>query len=260
MRGDKVGENNQAYTDLFNQYLSHTDGKDLVADNLARLYRSKSSGTVLDIGAGKGDIAIPLAQVFHQVVAVEPEERFTQVIRAANLPNLIVYESKIEEFWQAGKYDLILMSYLLDSMSSETISVVMNQVESMKAPGGKIVAVTYLEGCNWDVFTHFIANQLGTRRNGGFSRLFSELKTIGWYIHIQKILETHIYGSNLDELYGNLSFFYKDNLDEYHANEGKFKPILRSLSAQAERVSLSIREVILEVVKDEDYYPTASHR
>lgn len=63
-------------------------------EELIRLPRLSTSDTVLDIGAGKGALTLPLAAAAGRVIAVEQDAEFARVLRekTAGCPHVMVYQ------------------------------------------------------------------------------------------------------------------------------------------------------------------------
>jgi len=64
----------KTYKNEFDWYCAHTDEYRLIVDYILRIITRNGipCGTVLDIGAGGGNLTLPLSKVFDQVVAIEP--------------------------------------------------------------------------------------------------------------------------------------------------------------------------------------------
>lgn len=88
-------------------------------ENQLKSMNIPSGSTVLDIGAGPGTLAVPLALKGCRVTALEPSEPMLSAmdayIKAANAPEI----SKIRSTWEAaktdeiGKHDYVISSYSL---------------------------------------------------------------------------------------------------------------------------------------------------
>lgn len=76
----------------------------------------KSSKTIIDIGAGCGPLAIPLAKAGFQVTALEPSPAMLNKIRqkasSKNLNSIKFIESKLEES-NPGRYDAVVVANVM---------------------------------------------------------------------------------------------------------------------------------------------------
>lgn len=241
--------NEKIYSELFKNYVSNTNGKNLIANNIATLLLKEGYSNCLDIGGGNGKIAITLGKHLDKIVIVEPNKRLISDIKINKIANIQIVNKKIENYIPSQLFDVVLMSYFLDSFDTGHIKYLLNKIFPSIKKGGKIIGVTYLDGCDWDSFSCFVSKKLGIKRTGGLSRLLTKLRTIGLNLRVLKIVDTKIFGKNLDDLYKNLSFFAYEDFERYK----KFKNDMISKLAyyaniKTQKAELSVKEIIYEIV------------
>lgn len=75
----------QTYDDAFRAFLNHTDEKRILFGEISQRIAEKNIKSLLDIGAGNGQLSIPLAQLAKRYLAVEARENYVQKLRNAGL-------------------------------------------------------------------------------------------------------------------------------------------------------------------------------
>jgi SAM-dependent methyltransferase len=242
-----------SYKGLFSDYAARTDGKFKIASEIFDLYPDISSMSVLDIGAGGGEIAKYLAERAERIVCIEQNGEFLDRIKEnirANKNSEIVL-STVEEWKSNETFDVVLLSYVLDMYEDiGKFERLVTSAFSHSKDGRRVLAASYLEGGEWDVFTQHVAQHLRFQRTGGFARQVHKLRKIGFYIIIRKIFDTKVYDHSLEGLYSTLSFFAKDRIDQYNAHKDKLLPILENHSTrEGKYVVTRIKEVIFEIIQ-----------
>lgn len=123
----------------------------------------------LDIGAGGGDLTIPISQSFKETTVVEPNEKQADFFRR-RCPEFNVYNDLWEKIdLGSRRYDFILCShvlyYILEGHWLSTIEKMYEQLED----GGRIVIVLQSPlgevADFYNQFTHYDVNILGLWRD-----------------------------------------------------------------------------------------------
>jgi predicted O-methyltransferase YrrM len=130
-----------------------------------QLMRARDGGTVLEVGAGFGNITLELAKAGFRVVAVEPRPERARFIavraRQESLPGQIeVLEQGLEGLGEGKRFDAIVVN---EAASSDKLELA--RLKGLLAPGG----VIYLGGRNsisW-------SGPVGGRSHSGYERLFA---------------------------------------------------------------------------------------
>jgi ubiquinone/menaquinone biosynthesis C-methylase UbiE len=238
----------QANSELFVKYINNTNGKNVLCNYLKNELPKYNYTSLLDVGAGQGEFAIGLTSILKSVVAVEPNQSFAQNLREKNIKNLTVIEDTIQNYKTYDSYDIILLSYFLDLFQDKDIEIIMNKIMKLKSAKGIILGISYLPRCDWDNYAHIIINDLTIERKGGIDRVFTKLEKFNYYCSIMNIIDTEIYGKTLEDLYYNLSFFFKKNLEGYYSNIDRYIKILQKYSRiKDNRYSINVKEVIYEI-------------
>jgi SAM-dependent methyltransferase len=125
------------YARRFEKFLRHTDEKTVFAAELSGYLERHRPCSVLDIGAGDGMLAIPVAERVAKYVAVEHNPQYVAQLRAAGLE---VVEGTFP-VPLSGTYDLVLMSHVLSDDSADHAALVRPAWERV-SPGGRLLVVT----------------------------------------------------------------------------------------------------------------------
>lgn len=236
--------NPSQYASLFDNYAAGTDGKTKIANALIELYPAEAN--LLDVGAGAGEIARAVSGHFRRVVALEPNKSLLPKLSANSPTSMDIVPCAIQDFETTETFDIVLLSYVLDTMSTDDIGMVLRRIKSLVKPTSRVVFATYLEGCDWDIYSEFIRRNLSTKRTGGYSRLVRDLRSLGCYTHIRSILDTTIFADTLQQLYDRLAFFYKEQIDAYNAGFSELSGFLGKLAGDSSR--LAVKEVVAEIL------------
>ncbi len=120
-----------------------------VAQTIAGLSLLPST-RVLDIGAGPGTLALPIAPLVREVVALEPAEGMADVLEEHlardGIGNVRVVRKRWEEVDPAADlnppYDLVIASF---SVTMEAIDEALLKMDGVTAPGGVVALYWFLD-------------------------------------------------------------------------------------------------------------------
>lgn len=183
------------YVPKYQDFLGTTDEKEVISGVLAPLL---SEGTVLDIGAGTGDIPDKLGLGADRYTAIEQRPEFIELLKTKGY-------SVIEKLFpcKAPKADNVLMSYVLHGI---------DQCEAMIDPAwelvddeGQLVVVTFRD--NEDDFNKLLHRIGHTRRvntDVRFNYLQNKFSSLGEMAI--RTTQSHIYGSDIESLAASISF------------------------------------------------------
>jgi len=148
-------------------------------DLLVSIFDLDGRGTLLDLGCGTGQLAIPLAPHFARVFAVDPEPEMLHeavgAVETAGLANVTLIQGSSADLpilsEQLGPLRLVTMGSSFHWMDREAT---LTQLAGMVEPGGGIVVAS--DGSLWNVDTDWcravkatIQRWLGQERRAGSS-------------------------------------------------------------------------------------------
>lgn len=242
------------YSELFTNYTSKSNGKRLVANAVLDIMEANNLRVVLDMGAGNGELTRYLMPHAKYLVAAEPNAKFSRDLASLGTGDRYRYvQSSIEDFaWENGKFDLILLAYVLESMGGrEKWASACQKLQSLLSAHGMLLGATYVDGCAWDTYATIVEKEIGLdSRSGGLSRVFPSLRNAGFNVQVRSILTTQIWGDDIDQLYDGLAFFFRRKADAYYSKRNFLLPSLRRVSSPfGSEVSIAVKEVIYEIVE-----------
>jgi len=239
------------YAELFGRYVMATDAKRVIGDALAGLLSGcKRPVRVLDMGAGRGEISAILAETADVVDAVEPNRRHYEslVSLALSNPRIRVSEGSVQEFRSDTRYDLIALVYVVESIVDSDLASHVARLLDMRKPDGRVVGVTYVDGCPWDAFSSAVESIIPFGSTGGVSRVFPRLRAGGLNVRNIGVVSSSISAPSVEELFEVLSFFY---MKELHAYERSRRILMRELGHYVEGdgdgVRLTVDDVLYEI-------------
>ena len=129
-----------------------------------------SSGCALDIGCGRGEVAILLSRAGFRCEGLDVDGRMIRRLRSAH-PEVVWHSGKVEEtIASLGSFDVVTMYHVLEHLQRPL--AVMELVKEAVKPGGLIVVEVpnidglhaRLRGQSWDYFKPDHLNYFGPRR------------------------------------------------------------------------------------------------
>jgi SAM-dependent methyltransferase len=240
------------YAQLFGRCINATDTERVVAHGLVGLLdRRERPLRVLDMGAGRGDISAILAETADVVDAVEPNRHHLRDLRslADSNPRIRVAEGSIQDFRTDARYDLIALVYVVESIADSDLARHVERLLDLRKPGGRVVGVTYLDGCALDAFSSAVQHVIPFGRTDAVSRVFPRLRAGGLNVHNLDVVRSEFRASSVDELFDVLSFFYMQELGAYR----RLRPVLsrelrQHVESDGEGVRLTVEDVLYEIL------------
>ena len=234
-------------SDLFERYSANTDGKEKIASYVNSLGRDNPGALIIDLGAGDGRLTRYLLEGFNDVIAVERHPSFIPALAA--LPGVTPIASSIEDFNPTRPFDIGLLSYSLSGIPKDRLQDTLDRLLLARKDGGRLLFVTYRDGCEWDQFADEVAAHLNLPRTGGLARHTKELNDLGFHTEIISTLNTRIWSENSRSLYENLGFFFHKKISEYINSADQLQPALERLQSwDGRQMNLSVEESIVEII------------
>ncbi len=193
------------YKQAFEYFLKNTDEKKIFLEVLTDYIKDNKCNSVLDIGAGNGDLSIPLSNIVQEYLAIEPILEQAEILKQNNIP-------VIQDFFPCNidkRFDLVLCSHSTPGKPEKFIPFINKGFELCK-PGGNLLIITYndaeiiwktmLEKCNleWPGFHNDRLRLLREFINQNFNNI-EETEII-----------THISSNSYNEFIHALAFVYTD--------------------------------------------------
>lgn len=193
------------YAVLFEKYLKLSNEKsalrNCVLSTVHDLYGEKSLD-ILDIGCGDGSLSTALAKDGHNVSAID--------LRDAFLGDGVNFECVgIFDYSTNKKFDLIIMAYFLWELPFEKWDKVFMKCKNMLKNDGKIFVIDVCNEGKFDnVFVEFnLIDDESYQEPIDYWDKYCERKGI----KVKRVsFKSSITTNNANELYGALSFFFKE--------------------------------------------------
>lgn len=133
----------QTFEDLYYQGLESllqcTDEKQVYVATFSDYISRYGVFSLLDIGAGDGQVALPLSEMVENYVAIERNPQYAARLRQAGKQVIeAVFPTEVK-----GLYDLVLMSHVISHTAGEHTTLVPPAWELVK-PSGHLLVVTHL--------------------------------------------------------------------------------------------------------------------
>lgn len=217
----------ETYRQAFGKFLAHTNEKQvLLAALLGRIEKLRPK-RMLDIGAGNGDLALPLARSVAQYVAIEPNAGYAAKLREQGLDVI----EKPFPCAVPGVFDVAVLSHVLPWGRAEYTSF-LEWAWSAVAEKGSLLVVTYDDEprSEWNNFLSQCGLAFGRAYGGRMEGVESLLKRYGEVG--RAVITTHVETDSAQDMIEALAFVYSDGLPEKLETFRRHEKVRTALRAQ----------------------------
>ncbi len=138
------------YESDFRVFLKHTNEKEVLGKEIIRLIKKFKIQSILDIGAGNGDLSYPLSQEVKEYLCVESKKDFAKLLRKRGLKVVErEFPTKIDK-----TFDMVLCSHSIPNRPDE-LKIFLNVAWKNVKPGGILLIITYV-GDDKDEWVRFL--------------------------------------------------------------------------------------------------------
>ncbi len=201
---------NTSYDRMFENFLACTDEKEVLCAEIQRRIRDCRAPSLLDIGAGNGDLAIPLSQAVARYLAIEPKPTYVSRLKDAGLEVILgIYPLPLDEH-----FGMVLSCHSTPWKIAEYRRF-LEEAWARVSPGGVLLVVTYNdEESEWNDILRAcglrVAEVLpGDRR---LPKLGTYLASLGRVTN--DVVTTHVRAQVLTDILAALAFVYADGTEE----------------------------------------------
>ncbi|MBV8823953.1 MAG: class I SAM-dependent methyltransferase [Hyphomicrobiales bacterium] len=115
------------------------DQAEVLVDSIIRIVRERGTKSLLDIGAGGGSVAVPVAKQVARYLAIEQDPSHCAALRRAGL-NVVeaTFPVEIDE-----RFDLVVSSHSVPEGNVELYEPFLDQAWRLVAPGGLLLIITF---------------------------------------------------------------------------------------------------------------------
>ncbi len=236
----------QTYTKYFQKFLSLTNEKTVLFHAIKKLIRIAKPLSLLDIGAGNGDLAIPISKLVKKYLAIEQKLNYVQELKINKINVTRAYfPCNIEE-----KFDFVLASHSLPRKKKE-VTDFLNQALKILSKKGVFIAITY-DNKIGDWHKMIRACGLHSRQvNKKIARL-EVLRNWSNPSHQSKevMLETFVRSKDLNNIIEALAFVYSDGdkvrIGEFEKNK-KITDYLTKNYKRGQTYHFPFRHILFEI-------------
>ncbi len=218
----------EQYIKDFETFLKHTDEKEVLYQALVEEIKSNHFSSILDIGAGNGDLSLPLSKLVNRYLAVEQKPKYVQRLKSLGV-------EVIEGSWPISvsgqePFDLVLSSHSISYHHSKVWPFLTAAWEQV-AVGGELLIITFRgEPDDWTDLTAKMGDDLLSYHEPAFADLIEGLNKWG-ETQVSKIITT-VQTSNFEQMLESLAFVYSDGHLERREKFFSYETIITNLLNQ----------------------------
>lgn len=241
-----MGERHLAnlYKKSFHFFSSSTNEKGVLIREIGGRIVSLRLSSILDIGAGSGDLAIPLSRMVERYVAIEQRPDYVKTLRNGKLQVVEgVFPCDV-----SGCFDVVLSSHSI-SWGREKMELFVREAIKRVAKGGVFLLVTYdNEEGDWARLVQSCFPRSTSRHNGRIEHLKTFLPKCGRCNG--EVVETTIKTRSFKDFLEALAFVYSHGLETKYQEFIENRSIPNYLKGNYEkdgRFSFPFKNIIFEV-------------
>jgi SAM-dependent methyltransferase len=217
----------EQYAQSFEKFLAHTDEKDVFVRKFSGYIDRYQPGSLLDIGAGNGSLALPIAQQVERYVAVEHNPKYAAKLRDTGL-------TVIQQAFPAaidGSFDLVIMSHVISYEAGNHMALIRSAWD-LVADGGNLLIVTHRGGADddWSRLLTRVGMGRFEKYAGVYDEIMSTLQQRG-VVEVRKIvttLDTAIVEDMLEAMAFVASGGRLDTYDEFMSHTSELVRVLNT--------------------------------
>ncbi len=231
------------YQNDFENFLSHTDEKRVLFEKIKEYLVRFKIKSLMDIGAGNGLLAIPLAKEGREYLAVEPKPNFAQKLRDAGL-------KVVEREFPAdigGTFDMVLSSHSI-SYRKESYKPFIKKAVDLLNPNSVFLLITHRgQDDDWTNLMGKIWKENSDYNRIGFNEIIELLYSLG-EVKMEKVT-TWVKTDDLNSMIQALAFVASDSKpekkSEFLRNLPKLEKVLDSQYKDADGYSFPFQHFFI---------------
>lgn len=198
------------YPNDFQDFLNLTDEKQVILDFLKVKIRERGIKSILDIGAGNGDLSIPLSKLVKTYVAVEQQPGFAQTLRDNGIK---VYEKEFPCEIIESSFDLVLACHSIPHHLKQ-FSPFLDAAWQKTKFGGCLMIITYRtnQANHWTDLMNTIGEDWVEKNAFGYEQQLEKFHQLWGYppkINCEQMV-TFVSSPDISKMLNALAFVYSD--------------------------------------------------
>ena len=198
------------YTRAFEVFLAHTTEKEDILAALTQRIETDAASSLLDIGAGNGELAFPLSRLVNTYMAIEPNRKYADRLRGSNFT---VFQVPFPwTIYGYLRFAIVLASHVVPWNETESESFIRAAWKHVNK-GGVFMMITYdEERSEWSDLLQLSGlpiPEVGQGRFEGYKKLLASLGALE-----VDTITTYVKTRNLEDMLLALSFVYGDGKAE----------------------------------------------
>jgi SAM-dependent methyltransferase len=187
------------YVSAFAAFLAATDEKDVLAEALQGELQRQHVQSLLDVGAGSGELGVALSPLVTRYLAIESRDDHVQQLKRLRL-NVLHASWPIE---LEDLFDAVLMSHVL-ATAPNVAPMLVAALDVLKQRGRLLVVLHAVEGSEWErlaaqlALPHFVRPDLRAVVQDVATRYGARVESLG--------LKTHVRSREVSQFEKALSF------------------------------------------------------
>ena len=216
-------EKHQSYADSFSIFLEHTNEKEVLREEVLQEIKHVHAESVLDIGAGRGELGKAIATEVKDYTAIESNALYVERLKKMNLR---VVDGIFPNVDIENNFDFVLASHVISYRSTE-LQPFFEKAASLIKKEGKFLLVTHRTGevDDWTKLLALLGESLERDYKNKFQDIVGILEQYG-KVNI-RMVPTTVETKNIQDMLAALSFVYATGRQELLKNWESALPTIR---------------------------------
>lgn len=206
------------YNESFSSFLKHTNEKEILKKEILRDIEIAGVASVLDIGAGPGELGRAIASRVKKYLAIESNPLYIEKLKGAGLE---VVAAKFPDVSIEESFDFVLASHVI-SYRNTLLQPFLEKAASLINPHGLLLLITHRggEADDWAALVNIFGESVVKDYMNKFQDIVNILKRYG-EVEVRIVITT-VETKKIEDLLTALSFVYSNSkaelLQKWQAN------------------------------------------
>lgn len=201
--------NESIYAKGFAAFLAHTNEKEVLLREIGAIADTRNCQSLLDIGAGNGDLSIPLSRRIPKYIAVEKLPEYVDKLRNVGIE---VIEGRFP-CPVPGRFDIVLASHSVGAREAVYRPFLENAWALVKEKGALVIVTYRQDGGDWRSLLNKVRFSRGEHELTGYDGIVKVVSNLGKVDTLK--VPTSVNISSKEEMFNALTFVASNGIEQF---------------------------------------------